>query len=334
MTAPGAISKVCTALKAYWTGGTWLRWEVFLGAVLVADLVLNAVVSPYFLDPLTLSDATFNFTEKALIALPMALLIIGREIDVSVAGILALSSVVMGLGAEHGLGTPALVGLGLTTGAACGAANGALVALLRVPSIVATIGTMSLFRGVAAGVLGDRVLKNYPESFHWFGQGYVIGVISFELVLFTVCVGLFSIYLHLTLFGRRLYALGSNPEAARFAGVRLTRYRFWLFVATGLASGLAAVLLTSRLGSTRPSIAQGWELEVISMVILGGVSVAGGRGTIPGVALAAVLLGFVTYGLGLANIPGIVMQIIVGALLIVVVGLPIVGKRLQARAHR
>ena len=308
-------------------GQALLRWETFLAAVLIADLVLNSLISPYFLDPLTLSDATFNFTEKALIALPMALLIIAREIDVSVAGTLALSSVVMGLAAQQGLGTAALVTLGLGSGALCGAVNGILVAILRVPAIVATIGTMSLFRGIAYGVLGDRVLKGYPPAFSWLGQGYVTGVVSFELLLFAVCALLFGLYLHLTIFGRRLYALGSSPEAAAYTGVRVTRYRFWLFVATGIASGAAAVLLTARLGSTRPSIAQGWELEVISMVILGGVSVAGGRGTIPGVVLAAILLGFVTFGLGLKNIPGIVMQIIVGLLLIVVVGLPAAARR-------
>ena len=310
-------------------GQALLRWETFLAAVLIADLVLNSLISPYFLDPLTLSDATFNFTEKALIALPMALLIIAREIDVSVAGTLALSSVVMGLAAQQGLGTAALVTLGLGSGALCGAVNGILVAILRVPAIVATIGTMSLFRGIAYGVLGDRVLKGYPPAFSWLGQGYVTGVVSFELLLFAVCALLFGLYLHLTIFGRRLYALGSSPEAAAYTGVRVTRYRFWLFVATGIASGAAAVLLTARLGSTRPSIAQGWELEVISMVILGGVSVAGGRGTIPGVVLAAILLGFVTFGLGLKNIPGIVMQIIVGLLLIVVVGLPAAARRWQ-----
>jgi rhamnose transport system permease protein len=312
-----------------------LRWEMFLVLVLAADLVFNALASPYFLDPLTLSDATFNFTEKALVALPMALLIICREIDVSVAGILALASVMMGLAAGHGAGTPLLVFIGLGTGLLAGGFNGALVTFFRVPSIVATIGTMSLFRGVAYGVLGDRVLKDYPGSFAYFGQGYVVGAWSFELLLFAMAAFFVGIYLHLTIFGRRIYALGSSPSAALWSGVRVDRYRFWLFVATGAASGLAAVLLTSRLGSTRPSIAQGWELEIISMVILGGVPVAGGRGSIPGVVLAAVLLGFVTFGLGLKNIPGIVMQIIVGTLLIVVVSAPVIAQRLaNARPGR
>jgi rhamnose transport system permease protein len=308
---------------------TLARWEALLLLVLAVDFAFNAAVSPYFLDPLTLSDATVNFTEKALVALPMALLIICREIDISVAGIMALASTAMGFAAGAGATTPLLVLTGIATGLAAGAVNGVLVAWLRVPSIVATIGTMSLYRGIASGLLGDRVLKNYPASFAWLGQGYAFGIVTFELVLFVVCAALFIFYLHYTVYGRRIYALGSSPEAARFAGVNLGRYRFWLFAASGIASGLAAVLLTSRLGSTRPSIAEGWELEIISMVILGGVSVAGGRGTMVGVVLAAILMGFVTFGLGLKNIPGIVMQIIVGSLLIVVVAAPVIARRLR-----
>jgi rhamnose transport system permease protein len=309
------------------------RWEIVLVLFLAADLVLNSRISPYFLDPWTLSDVTFNFTEKAVVALPMALLIIAREIDISVSGTIALSSVAMGLAAQAGVGTPALVAIGLATGFVAGAINGVLVTALRVPSIVATIGTMSLFRGVAYGVLGNVVLKSYPHSFAFFGQGYVAGPISFELVLFALVAGACGVFLHLTIFGKRLFAIGANPVAAAHSGIRPARYRFWLFVATGVASATASILLTSRLGSTRPSIAQGWELEIISMVILGGVSIAGGRGTIPGVVLAAILMGFVTFGLGLQNIPGIVMSIVTGALLITVAAIPAISRRLANRRH-
>jgi rhamnose transport system permease protein len=171
-------------------------------------------------------------------------------------------------------------------------------------------------------VLGDRVLKNYPESFASFGQGYLAGPVSNELALFVLFAVVFGLILHRTRWGRVIYAIGANPVATRFAAIAVDRYRFALFALTGLASGFAAVLLTSRLGSTRPSIAQGWELEIISMVILGGVSVWGGKGSILGVVLAALVFGFVTFGLGLMNIPGIVMSIFTGALLIAVVAVP------------
>ena len=314
--------------------GGLLRWESMLALVLVIEFVCFASLSPYFLNVWTLSDATFNFTERAVIALPLALLIIAGEIDISVAAIIALASVAMGLAAAHGMDTPGLVAIGLGTGLVAGMINGALVTLGRVPSIVATIGTMTLFRGFAYAVLGDRVLKEYPASFSVFGQGYAAGALSIELCLLVVLAVLFGVFLHLTRWGRTVYALGANPIAARWSGVPVDRYRFALFSMTGLCSGLAAVLLTSRLGSTRPSIAQGWELEIISMVILGGVSVWGGKGTIPGVLLAAVVLGFVNFGLGLLNVPGIVMSIIVGALLITVVAIPVLAERWVARPSR
>ena len=306
----------------------FLKWESVLAAVLVLEFLLFASISPYFLSVDTLSDATFNFTERALVALPLALLIVAGDIDISVGAILALASVAMGLAAEQGVGTPGIACVGLTTGLAAGCVNGALVTYGRVPSIVATIGTMTLFRGIAYAVLGDRVLKNYPESFAVFGQGYAAGPVSIELALFLVLAIVFGLILHKTRWGRAIFAIGANPVAARFAGIPVNRYRFVLFAVTGMASGLAALLLTSRLGSTRPSIAQGWELEIISIVILGGVSVWGGKGSILGVVLAALVFGLVTFGLGLMNIPGIVMSIFTGALLILVVALPaLVQKR-------
>jgi rhamnose transport system permease protein len=161
-----------------------------------------------------------------------------------------------------------------------------------------------------------------------FGQGYAFGPVSIELALFIVLAIVFGLFLHRTRWGRAIFAIGANPVATRFAGIPVDRYRFVLFALTGMASGLAALLLTSRLGSTRPSIAQGWELEIISIVILGGVSVWGGKGSILGVVLAALVFGLVTFGLGLMNIPGIVMSIFTGALLILVVAIPaLVQKR-------
>ncbi|HHY51525.1 MAG TPA: ABC transporter permease [Alphaproteobacteria bacterium] len=304
-------------------------WPALLLVVAIALFVLNSVLSPYFLSPWSLSDATFNFTEKALIALAMALLIIAGEIDLSVAAIIALASTMMGLALQYGADTPVLVLVGIGTGLACGAVNGLLVTRLGLPSIVVTIGTMSLFRGIGFIVLGDQAFKGYPPSFAFFGQGYVWWVISFEFVLFLVAAVLFYLLLHRTIFGRHVYAIGNNAVAARFSGVRVERVKLILFCLTGLMSGIASVLLTSRLGSTRPSIAQGWELEVITMVVLGGVNILGGAGSIVGVVIAAFIMGLVTFGLGLLNVPGIVMSIFIGVLLIVVIALPILLRMIR-----
>lgn len=304
-------------------------WEALLVVVAVAIFAINSFASPYFLDPYSLSDLTFNFTEKGLIAFAMALLIISGEIDLSVAAIIALASTMMGMAVQAGAGTPVLVLIGIVVGLGCGAFNGLLVTRLGLPSIVVTIGTMSLFRGIAFIILGDQAYKGYPESFAFFGQGYVWWVVSFELVLFLIAAIIYWLVLHRTSFGRRVFAIGNNPVAAQFSGVRVNRIKFILFCLTGLMSGIASVLITSRLGSTRPSIAQGYELEVITMVVLGGVSILGGAGSILGVVLAAFIMGLVTFGLGLLNVPGIVMSIFIGLLLIIVIALPIVWRRLR-----
>ena len=302
-------------------------WETLLIIVAVLIFIFNSFASPHFLDAWTLSDMTFNFTEKALIALPMALLVIAGEIDLSVAAILALSSTAMGFAMQFGFGTPMLVCVGMIVGLICGAFNGVLVTGLNLPSIVVTIGTMSLFRGLAFIVLGDQVYKNYPDGFDYFGQGYIVWVISFELMLFLAFALVFGFVLHFTNFGRRLYFIGRNQTASLFSGINVKRTKFILFCLTGVMSGVASVLLTSRLGSTRPSIAQGFELEAITMVVLGGVAITGGAGTIVGVVIAALIMGLVTFGFGLLNVPGIVMSIFVGLLLIGVIALPILWKR-------
>lgn len=316
-------------LGASWKGIAF-RWETFLLAVFAFVFVMFAMASPYFLSVWNLSDATFNFTERALIALPMAMLIICREIDLSVASTMALASVAMGMIAELGAGVPAVVVTGLFVGLLCGLFNGFIVTTFGIPSIVVTIGTMSLFRGITNGLMGNEVLNSYPAGFSYFGQGYVHWVFSFQFVLFLGAALLFYVLLHHTNFGRRTYAIGANPVAAEYSGIRVNRHKMILFAAVGLMAGLASVLLTSRLGSTRPAIAFGWELSIVTMVVLGGVNILGGSGSIVGVVIAAFLMGIVTFGLGLLNVPGVVMTIIIGAMLITVISLPIIAQRLKA----
>lgn len=306
-------------------------WEFLLLLVATAIFVANSFASPYFLNAWNLSDATYNFTETGFIAFPMAMLIIAGEIDLSVASTIALSSTLMGLAMTHGAPMPVFILIGLATGLACGAVNALLVTRLGLPSIVVTIGTMSLYRGISYIILGDQAYTGYPAAFAYFGQGYVAWVFSFELALFVLLAVAFGILLHRTSFGRMTYAIGNNPVGALFSGIRVARVKAILFLLTGLVSGVAAVCLTSRLGSTRPSIALGWELQVVTMTVLGGVNILGGSGTIPGVVLAALVMGLVTFGFGLLNVPGIVMSIFIGLLLIGVIALPRLWSRLRPR---
>ena len=304
-----------------------LRWELILMVMLVVIMVLNGGLSEYFWDPTNLGDATPIFAEKGIIALAMAFLILCREIDLSVASIIALSSLMMGFAAKSGADWLVLLLVGMGTGTICGFFNGFLVVRFAVPSIAITLGTMSLFRGIAQAVLGDTALTDYPESFGNLGQGYALPYtpISFlTFLILAVCVGLF---LARTRWGRNLYAIGNNPDAARFSGIPVSTYRLALFTFSGTMAGLSAVFLTSRITTTRPNIAQGWELDVITMVVLGGVSIAGGVGNIVGVVLSVLLLGMIQFGMGLINIPGIVASIIIGILMVVAIALPPVIKR-------
>ncbi len=307
------------------------RWETVLFVILVAICGINAVVTPYFWDLHNLFDSTQTFSEKALIALPMALVIIGRDIDLSVASIVALSSTAMGWLATQGVGTPGLVAAGILVGTAAGMFNGAIITGFKVPAIVVTIGTVSLFRGIPSVVLGDRAYTEYPESFAVLGQGTLFDLIPYEFLAFVVFAIVFSVVLHRTVIGRRLYAYGHNPEAARYSGISVDAYRFWFFTLNGAMCGLASAFLTSRVGATRPNMALGWDLEVIAVVVLGGVSILGGTGTMPGVVLSILVMGTLTFGLSLHNVAGILMNIVVGLLLITAVALPIVARKLSAR---
>jgi rhamnose transport system permease protein len=307
------------------------RWESLLVLLLVLICAANTWASPYFLDAQNLLDSTQSFSEKSLIALSMALVIIGRDIDLSVASIVALCATVIGWLATHGVGTAGLLGASLFCGTALGMFNGVLVARLALPAIVVTIGTVSLFRGISFIILGDGAYTELPEGFEQLGQGYLFEVVPYEFVVLLLFGAAFYVLLHRTRVGRHLYAYGQNPSAARYSGIDVDAHRFWFFTLNGSMSGLAAALLTSRIGAVRPNMATGWDLEVIAIVVLGGVGISGGTGRMSGVILATFVMGMLTFGLGLRNVPGITMSIVVGALLIVSVALPTVVKKFAAR---
>lgn len=307
-------------------------WDFILSVVFAAVMLGGSFVSPYFLDAGNLLDTTFNFMEKAVVALPMLFIILCGDIDVSVGSIIALSSLAMGAASAAGADSAALVAVGLAVGLASGFLNGWLITKFEVPAIAVTIGTMSLYRGISQAVLGDQAYTKYPAGFAYFGQGYVGGTkVPFELVLFLILAVLTGLVLHKTTFGRRVYALGRNPVAARFSGVDTARIRMVVFSWTGLFCGIAAVLLTSRIGSTRPNIATGIELDAITSVVLGGTAITGGFGGIYGVVLANFLLGYLKFGMGLVNVPGRVMNLVTGVLLIVAIVIPELIKRAERR---
>ncbi len=299
------------------------KWETLLAILFISEVVIFSNLTPYFLDYFNLMNASFTFMEKAVMALPMIFVIMSGDIDISVASIIALASFAMGNAAAAGSSAGMIVLIGLGVGLAAGMFNGIFVTKLGMPAIAVTLATQSLFRGISQAILEDHAYTAYPESFAYFGQGYIgETLIPFELVLFLALALVMGFVLHKTTYGRQLYAVGNSRSAARFSGINVDRVRFINFALNGLFCGIAAILLTSRIGSTRPNIALGWDMEVITLVVLGGVSIMGGKGTMPGVVVAIFLLGYLKFGMGLLNMSAKIMIITTGVLLIAAVLLP------------
>lgn len=205
------------------------RWEVVLLLLLAVICIFNASVSPYFLNIHNLFDSTQNFSEKAILVLSMTLVILLGDIDLSVASVIALCGTVAGWLALQGLGTTELVIAALVVGTLAGMLNGAVIVRFQVPAIVVTIGTMSLFRGISYIVLGDKAFTTFPDDFSDLGQGYLGGLIPYEFLVYIVLAILFTIFLHRTTIGRNIYAMGNNPRASVYSGIKVNTIRFWLF---------------------------------------------------------------------------------------------------------
>ncbi len=300
----------------------FLQWEWILFLVFILIQAVNSRLSPYYLNADNLLDATMTFLDKAFIVLPMAFIIIMGEIDISVGSTVALSAVLMGMANKAGLPMPAAMLLCLAVGAACGWGNGFI--LTKFPELapmIVTLSTMIIYRGIALILLEDQAVGRFPAWFEYLGWGY-LGPIPFMLIVFLLCALIFGLILHKTTFGRAVYGIGSNRVACLFSGVPVDRVRLLVYTLAGLMSGVTAIFLTSRMGSTRPNVAQGYELDVIAMVVLGGISTAGGKGRMIGAVLAVFTVGFLRYGLGLRNISAQVLMIIIGLLLIVAVMIP------------
>ncbi len=310
-------------------------WEALLVVLLLVAIVIGSSLSPYFFTGFNVSSLTRDLMEKAIMALTMTLIIITGEIDLSVASVLGLASVV--LGATWQAGVPLWLGiiLVLLLGAVAGLVNGLLVTRLGLPSLVVTLGTLGLYRGLAYVVLGDQAVSNFPAAFTNFGFGSVPGtLIPWPFVVFALLALLFIGVLHLSWIGRQIYAIGNNKEAARFAGIRVARVKLLLFVVSGLLAALAGVIFTARFSSARPDNALGFELDVVTIVLLGGVNIFGGKGTLFGVILSLCIIGAVRNSLGLVSISGDIQNIVVGVLLIFSVLGPNVVQSIQAALTR
>jgi rhamnose transport system permease protein len=296
----------------------WLvQWEVMLLALFLVFNLYMSLTTPHYLNVRNLFDMTPTFSEKAIVALVMTFIIITGNIDISVGSIMALSSVTMAALFDSGLNVWAAALAGICVGTACGVLNGLVITKLRISAVIVTLATFSLYRGIACVILGDQAVSGFPESFSYLGCGYLGGIVPLVLVVFVILAVIMGLVLHKTTFGRTVYAIGSNERTCHASGIRVRRITLLLFALSGCMSAVAAMFLTARIGNTRPNIAKGFELEIITIVILGGVMITGGVGRMWGVILSIFLVGTIRYGLGLHNVPGQLMLIVIGSLLIV-----------------
>lgn len=315
-------------------------WRRVLVSREMAIVALLVIVSAYaiaavrgFGQPITLNYLLLDVAPILLIALPMTLVMITGEIDLSVGSMVGLASVVTGASVQAGIPFEVAALLALLVGVVGGAFNGFLVTTVGLPSLAVTIGTLALFRGLAVGVLGTTAVTDFPEMWTALAKAKIAGTtIPYIMVPFLVLLVVFVVLLHFTPFGRGVYAIGLSKDAARFSGVHVERTKFLLFVLSGVVSAFAGIYFTLRFGSARGDNATGLELQVIAAVVLGGVSVFGGRGQIYGVVAAVLLIGVLSSALRLANVTSDVINVITGVLLVLsVVGASILTWLQRAR---
>jgi rhamnose transport system permease protein len=311
--------------------------DVAIVLALVVVWLLASRVVDNFDSPQTVYYLLLDVFPILLIALPMTMVIITGEIDLSVASAMGLSSVVVGVLFDHGVALPLAAAVAVVVGVLGGALNGFLVTVVGLPSLAVTVGTLALYRGLAVGLLGTTAITGFPEaskdlvSDRLFGRGTAVpGVV----LVFVVLAVVFGVVLHFTPVGRAIYAIGLNTEASVFSGIDVGRVKFWLFVVTGTVASVAGVYWTLRYDSARGDNAAGLELSVVAAVLVGGVSIFGGRGALPGVIAGVLLIGALRSALRLADVSSDVINVATGGLLVLSVVVPAAAAALRRRRAR
>ena len=308
-----------------------LTHEAMLALLLAITLVVLSFLSDSFLTTENLLNQVRLMAEVGLIALAMTLVIVTGGIDLSVGSIAGLSAIVLGiLWKNLGLPLPLAVVAAIAVGTLAGVANGILITRFRLPPLIATLATMAFYRGLAEGLSQGRSVRGYPEWFYVLGQGNVLGVPTQVLILAVAAV-VFAVLLARTAFGRTVFAIGANETAARFSSLNVDRVKVTVYGLSGLMSGLAGVILVSRVTTTRSDMGMGWELDAITAVVLGGASIFGGRGTVLGTVLALALVQCLKGGLSLAGVKADGTIVLIGLFLIAAVLLGNLMDRIAAR---
>ncbi len=310
-------------------------WDAVVIVVLILVFVVASATVSRFGTSRNLGFLVLDLTPIALIALPMTLIIVSGEIDLSVASMLGLTSAAMGSLWDRGLSIESIIPLCILLGAVLGAVNGIFVTRFGLPSLPVTIGTLALYRGLAFVVLGDKAVADFPARYTDWVTGNLPGTSIPNIVVpLLVLAVAFGVLLHATPIGRAVFAMGASEQAARFAGIRVGRTKFWLYVLSGAVCGLAGVFWTLRYGSARGDNGSGQELAVVASVLLGGISIFGGKGTLPGALAGVVLLAALQNALRLGDVSTEVLTVVTGLLLIVSVLAPNAATGIRSLVYR
>jgi rhamnose transport system permease protein len=310
------------------------RWEGLLLLLLIFTVIINVVQTPFYLSVSNQVNVFQLSIEKIIVAVIMTFIIINGEIDLSVASVMGLSAAVLAF--LHGQGVPmqwAIVAA-LLTGVLCGAFNGFWVAFVGLPSLVVTLAGLIGYRGVARVLIEDRSIGEFPEWLDALGQDPLVGPLPLALILFFLLFAVGTVVLNFSAFGRYVYVIGNSKDVARYSGVKVRQVKMALFIASGTIAALAGLMIASRLGSVRGNTAAGFELDIITIVLLGGVSIFGGSGTLVGVGLAILLILNLRNGMSLINITGNTQTGVVGVLLILSVLVPNLVQMIRDRWNR
>jgi rhamnose transport system permease protein len=322
-------SNVLSAIRQRMKG-----WEALLIVILAMVFVVNSLIAPNYL---TVGNQINLFTlsiEKIIVALTMTFLIINGEIDLSAPSIMGLSACAMAYLFNRGMDFGTALLISMSIGLACGLFNGFWIAIVGLNSLVVTLSMLIGYRGLARVFLEDRSIGKLPEWFNTLGQQNVLGPFPLALIIFFVLLVLALVVLQYSGFGRRVFVIGNNKEVARFSGVKVPRVKIILYIASGLVSALAGLLLAARLGAVRGDLAQGYELDIITMVLLGGVSIFGGSGSLYGVFLSILIILNIRNGMSLANLSGHFQTGVIGLLLISSVLVPNLAREVRAGLNR
>ena len=297
-------------------------WEGFLAIILLVIVIVNSLISESFLSIENQINLFVLSIEKVIIVLIMAKIIINAEIDLSVASMMGLSACALGWFVESGMPMTMALIASITIGAIGGAFNGFWITVVKLPSLVVTLAMLIGFRGIARVLIGDRSIKMFPQWFEDLGQQPLFWNIPFSVMIFMALLICVVIILEYTGFGRHIYTIGINQNVALYSGINVARVKMLLFIFSGIISALAGILYAARLGTVRGDMGLGFELDIITIVLLGGVSIFGGSGSIYGVIISILIVLYLRNGMSLSNITGHLQTGVIGVLLILSVLIP------------